>query len=203
MIEERILSASFAPIGDPSRRPVRPPRTSRAAQAARYLLLLAAAAGAITVASASAKSSDVSERRGLETRLMEAVSQVRAEHGRVSLRFNPGLAAAAREHSTEMIEDGYFAHDGAQLSYARRLATYYPRSRGRRGWRIGEILAWGSPTLSAGEAITLWLRSPEHRATLLEGGWRDIGISAMHSRAAPGVFQGLDVTAITIDFGTR
>ena len=202
MIAEQVLSASFAPIGDPFQRPVRPPRTSRAAQAALYLLLLAAAISAITVASASAKSSDVSERRGLETRLMEAVSQVRAEHGRVSLRFNPGLAAAAREHSTEMIEDGYFAHDGAQLSYVRRLATYYPRSRGR-GWRIGEILAWGSPTISAGEAITLWLRSPEHRATLLEGGWREIGVSAMHSRDAPGAFQGLEVTVITIDFGRR
>jgi len=167
-----------------------------------YLLILAAVAGALAAPGASAKSSDVYERRWLETRLMQAVSNVRVEHGQASLRFNGRLAAAARQHSTEMIDEGYFAHDGARLSYARRLAAYYPRSR-RQPWRIGEILAWGSPTLSPAEAITLWLRSPEHRATLLEGGWREIGISAMHSNDAPGVFQGLDVTVITIDFGTR
>jgi uncharacterized protein YkwD len=47
------------------------------------------------------------------------------------------------------------------------------------------------------------MNSPEHRANLLNGRWREIGISAVHAVAAPGTYDGLDVTIITTDFGVR
>lgn len=197
-----MLTASFSEIDHHLERPVRPPRTPRAAQVALYLSMIAAFVGALVAPGASARSSTVYERRWLEDRLMEAITHVRAQRGRAPIRISARLSEAARQHSTEMIEDGYFAHDGVRLSYARRLAVYYARSR-RHTWKIGEILAWGSPSLSPAEAVSLWLRSREHRDTLLAAGWREIGISAMHSNSAPGVFQGLDVTVITVDFGAR
>ena len=133
---------------------------------------------------------------------MQTLTRVRAQHGLRWLRPSSELYSAAQQHTTEMARDGYFAHNGEEGSYARRLSQYYPRSR-RRFWRVGEILAWGSPSISADMAVTLWLRSPEHRAALLSDAWHDVGISAMHSNHAPGVFQGLDVTVITIDFGAH
>jgi hypothetical protein len=33
--------------------------------------------------------------------------------------------------------------------------------------------------------------------------WREIGVSAVHENAAPGVYKGLDVTIVTTDFGVR
>ena len=47
------------------------------------------------------------------------------------------------------------------------------------------------------------MKSPEHRANLLSAKWREIGLSAVHVQAAPGTFDGLDVTIVTADFGVR
>jgi hypothetical protein len=47
------------------------------------------------------------------------------------------------------------------------------------------------------------MKSPEHRANLLSPTWREVGVSALHVAAAPGAFQGLDVTIVTTDFGVR
>jgi uncharacterized protein YkwD len=143
-----------------------------------------------------------SVRPALETNLAQAVNAVRVSRGLAPLGLSSALAAAASQHSLEMVQNGYFSHDGVGLSYARRLAAYYPRGRYRR-WMVGEVLAWGSPSLGAREAVGLWLRSPEHRRNLLKAGWRDFGVSAVHAAGAPGTFQGLDVTVITVDFGLR
>jgi uncharacterized protein YkwD len=155
----------------------------------------------MSASGARAGRSGIYERRWLEAQLWETMSKVRAAHGLPGLRPNGKLMAAAQQHTIEMAQDGYFDHNGVRVRFSRRMAEYYPRAR-RHVWRVGEILAWGAPSISAGQALTLWLHSREHRATLLSR-WRDVGISAMHSRGAPGVFQGLDVTVITIDFGSR
>ena len=47
------------------------------------------------------------------------------------------------------------------------------------------------------------MASPEHRANILTARWREIGVSAVHVAAAPGVYHGLDVTIVTTDFGVR
>jgi uncharacterized protein YkwD len=180
---------------------VRFPRGPWAALAALLVLAFVTLAGVIFAAGARARDSGVYERRWLEQQLWLTISKVRAIHGLGSLRPNEELTAAAQQHTFEMLRDGYFLHRGATRSYARRLAAFYPRTH-RRGWHVGEILAWGSPSLSAEEAVSLWLRSPRHRTALLSR-WRDVGIAAMHSPGAPGFFGGLDATVITIDFGTR
>src|SRR5262249_49803112 len=97
-----------------------------------------------------------------------------------------------------MAENGYFAHTS---SYD---APFWARAdAGRRFHSVGENIAWASPTLGVAETIEMWLRSPAHRAILLARGWREIGIGAVHSDAAPGVFNGLDVTVLTADFADR
>jgi hypothetical protein len=38
---------------------------------------------------------------------------------------------------------------------------------------------------------------------MLDPQWREIGVSAVHSLRAPGVYHGLAVTIVTTDFGVR
>jgi uncharacterized protein YkwD len=64
-------------------------------------------------------------------------------------------------------------------------------------------MVWASPDLSADEAIQMWLDSPPHRKNLLAPSWREVGLGAVHALGAPGIYQGLDVTILTADFGVR
>ena len=70
-------------------------------------------------------------------------------------------------------------------------------------WAAGENLAWASPELSAAEAVDMWLKSPPHRQNLLAPRWREVGIGGVRALAASGVYEGLDVTILTADFGVR
>jgi uncharacterized protein YkwD len=47
------------------------------------------------------------------------------------------------------------------------------------------------------------MNSPEHRANILNGRWREVGVSAIHLPVAFGTFDGHAVTIITTDFGFR
>ena len=68
---------------------------------------------------------------------------------------------------------------------------------------MGENLVWASPDLSADQAIQMWLNSPPHRKNLLTPEWREVGLGAVRALDAPGVYEGLDVTILTADFGVR
>ena len=82
------------------------------------------------------------------------------------------------------------------------MQRYYA-PRGYRTWSVGENLLWSSGTLTAPVALNLWMKSPGHRKNILTPAWREIGISAVAVRSAPGVFGGRDVVIITTDFGIR
>ena len=135
--------------------------------------------------------------------LVAQVNALRLAHGLVALRVSPSLRAAANVHSTQMARLGYFSHDSANGgSFSSRIATYYP-ARGYRSWTVGENLLWASPDIGALHAVKMWLASPPHRANLLNPGWREVGLVAVHARSAPGVYGNAPTTIVTADFGTR
>ena len=102
-----------------------------------------------------------------------------------------------------MAQDGYFAHESADGSaFWKRLEGFYASSAWH-SWSVGENLLWSSPSISAREALLRWLASPEHKRNLMDPAWREIGVAAVHVSHAPGVYQGLDVTIVTTDFGVR
>jgi uncharacterized protein YkwD len=139
----------------------------------------------------------------LEQDVISLINRQRSSHGLAPLRVNPQLAAAARIHSMSMARRGFFSHQSpGGAAFGRRMRTYYP-ALGGRSWAVGENLMWASPDISARETVTMWLKSPGHRRNLLGPRWRDVGISAVHALAAPGVYEGLDVTIVTADFGVR
>jgi uncharacterized protein YkwD len=139
----------------------------------------------------------------LESGVVAQVNQVRAQHGLGPLRISLKLSAAARAHSLQMARDGYFAHESADGSaFWRRVKDFYSSSLWSY-WSVGENLLWSSPDVSPSQALKLWMNSPEHRKNILTARWKEIGVSAVHAPAAPGVFEGQDVTIVTTDFGVR
>ena len=138
-----------------------------------------------------------------ESSVLVDINGFRVDHGLARLRLSPQLTSAARAHSQQMAQDGYFAHESVDGSaFWQRLQTFY-RPSPMHLWAVGENLLWSSSSLTGRRALDLWLASPPHRQNLLDPRWREIGVSAVHEADAPGVYHGLDATILTADFGVR
>jgi len=171
--------------------------------------IIGAIAGAFALAAVTAASTAAGATRPetsltrLDHTIVAAINHYRAQHHLHGLSVSPELDRSAQQHSVEMGADGYFAHSSADGSaFWQRIERYYP-SQHASYWSVGENLLWSSPGVSTGQAMQMWIASPEHKANLLAARWRQIGISAVHVLAAPGTYHGLTVTIITTDFGVR
>ena len=118
--------------------------------------------------------------------LLEELNRARAAHGLVPLRVDAQLQAAARAHSTDMLQRGYFSHG----DFAARMSRH-----GARGPRIAENIGWASGRLRARRIVNMWLRSPTHRANVLRAGFRRVGVAGIVGR-----FQGRRAMMATADF---
>jgi uncharacterized protein YkwD len=93
---------------------------------------------------------------------------------------------------------GYFAHNSADgEAFWRRIERYYPYPN------VGENLLWAAPTVTAAQAMKLWIDSPPHLENLETAKWRDFGVSAVNVSIAGGVYDGQRVTIVTTDFGAK
>ncbi len=175
------------------------------ARTARYLALVTCVFGLCIVASPAGATADrpATAMGALEQGVLANVNALRREHGLAPLRLSSALAAAARQHSTEMASRGYFSHSSANgSSFDRRIARFYPIGH-RRYWSVGENLLWSSPDVDAAGALNMWFNSTEHRKIMLTARWREIGLAAVHLSSAPGTYGGREVTIVTADFGIR
>jgi uncharacterized protein YkwD len=167
------------------------------------LVALAAAAAVPTSVALAAPRTQAVTLSQLESSVLVDINAFRSQHGLARLRLNTQLTAAARAHSQQMAQDGYFAHESADGSaFWKRLQSFYASSPSHY-WSVGENLLWSSPGIDGAGALKLWLASPEHRKNLMNPNWREIGVSAVHAAQAPGVYHGLGVTIVTTDFGVR
>lgn len=138
----------------------------------------------------------------LNAGVIAQLNVIRAEYRLPPLTADQSLAAAARQHTTEMLLDGYFAHTSSGGgAFWKRLQLFYPPGQG--SWSVGENLLWSSGALDSKRAVELWMASPEHRANILNPAWRVIGVSSEKAFGAPGTYGGRTVVVITTDFGAR
>ena len=152
---------------------------------------------------AAASAQQISEVQDLQAQVLVAINDLRRERGLRELQLNGALSRAALGHSFSMAKHGYFSHSGWNGSpFWQRIKPNY-RPQPTSYWGVGENMAWAEPDLSADEAIEMWLASPPHRKNLLNPAWREVGLGAVRALSAPGVYDGLDVTILTADFGTR
>lgn len=130
---------------------------------------------------------------GTATAEAEAVrlsNRARTNAGCPPLRVDAQLTRAAREHSRDMAEHGYFAHvrPGGRDPFQRMAEA---------GYRYGaaENIAAGQAT--ADRVVQDWLASPDHRATLLDCSLDEVGIGLHIASRSPNVYYW------TQDFGDR
>lgn len=130
------------------------------------------------------------------------LNRERAHHGLGRLKLNKRLTRAARRHALDMARRNYFSHDtlgGGSFVDRIRRAGYL---RGASSWIVGENLAWGSHNLSRpGAIMRMWMKSPGHRANILNGSFREIGIGVAYD--APVAGGGNPAGTYATDFGTR
>jgi len=172
----------------------------------RRLIALLAVAGLAAVPASAALASPRQPSVSLsplEQGVLADINALRASHDLPALRLSTALTDAARAHSQEMETDGYFAHSSSDgTAFWKRIQRFYSSTRWGY-WSVGENLLWSSPGVDPQGALKLWLASPEHRKNMLDPHWREIGISSVHELDAPGVYNGLEVTIVTTDFGVR
>lgn len=114
------------------------------------------------------------------------INQERAARGMRPLRRHGALAAAAARHSADMAARNYFAHDtmGGGRFTNRIMAARYIRPNIR--WAVGENLAWGTGHLATPASIVeAWMRSPGHRANILNCSFKDIGVGIHDGSGGP------------------
>jgi uncharacterized protein YkwD len=120
----------------------------------------------------------------------------RRSRGIHPLRDNSRLDLASRRHAIDMAQRNYFEH-GDFVGRIRR-AHYLKNAR---GWTVGENIAWGSWDYATPASIVDgWMHSPGHRANILNGRFREIGLGV--ARGAPVGGQEHGGTYVT-DFGAR
>jgi len=141
--------------------------------------------------------------KSLNKQVRNAINDFRKNKSLPTLSRSLKLNASARQHSEEMDAKAYFDHpcyDGTV--FWKRIQRYYS-STNYSYWTVGENLVWSTGSLSAADALKLWIGSPEHLRNLKDPNWRDLGVSAVQATNAGGVYGNGTVTIITTDFGAR
>ena len=123
----------------------------------------------------------------------------RRKHGRARLRANNGLALAGQRHARDMVRKHYFAHDSRSGGDFKDRIVRTGYTHGSAAI-LGENLAWGSHDLASPRAIVRsWMKSPGHRANILQPKFRHIGIGVV--RAAP--MSANNAATYAAEFGRR
>ena len=116
------------------------------------------------------------------------LNQQRADHHLAALREHPSLEHAATNYAALMVHEDFFGHVSPSGSTMVQRIDRTAYLHGVRGWSLGENLAWGSGSASTpAEIVNAWMHSPPHRANILDGTFREIGIGvASGAPTSPG-----------------
>jgi uncharacterized protein YkwD len=123
----------------------------------------------------------------------------RAKRGLPALRTDGALRGVAGRFAQQMVRQRFFDHvsPAGSTMVGRIKGTAY--ARGARSWSLAENIAWGAGSESSPAAIVdVWMHSAEHRANILDGDLRDIGIGI-----STGTPRGGDGATYVSDFGAR
>ena len=138
----------------------------------------------------------------LRSSMLCLVNRVREHRDLRPLSYNADLRNSASGHSSDMVVNHYFSHYGlhgstvvsriARSGYLARVSSYFTGENigGGAGSRFGSPIA----------VFRQWMRSPPHRANILDRDFHDFGVGV--ARGFPGGGSAGAVT-YTLDLGTR
>ena len=127
------------------------------------------------------------------------VNRERRQRGLRALRANKRLGLAARRHAGDMVRHSYFAHNSRSGA---RPGSRIARSgylRGAPTWLVGENLGLARSTPRS--LLRSWMKSPSHRANVLNRRFRDLGV-AVTAAVGGGGRHGFNATYVH-EFGVR
>ncbi|MEP4195221.1 MAG: CAP domain-containing protein [Aliishimia sp.] len=148
----------------------------------------------------------MSQASALEQEMLELVNAERAKVGVEPLTFDDNLNTAAEDHSSWMLQNDVFDHQGADRSAPKDRAVdagYVLEGVSA----VGENIAWrsirGEPGLSddVEQAHELLMTSPAHKAAILNPLFTEIGIGIEQGDYFTGG-QNWDSIMVTQNFGT-
>lgn len=129
------------------------------------------------------------------------LNRKRSARGLRPLHSDKRQLEAARKHNRAMLKKNCFSHlcPGEKDLVGRVASTgYLPCSC---TWGIAENIAWGAGSRAAPAAVVrAWMRSPSHRANILNRRFDEIGIAVSAGRPGRG---GGPAATYTTDFGFR
>lgn len=128
------------------------------------------------------------------------INAQRHRHGLGSLRSHRSLRRAAAHHSKDMVRRDYFSHfsPGGSSIQTRIGGSGY--LRGARSFVFGEVIGGGTSRGGSPKSVVrAWMHSGPHRAAILNGSFKDLGIGV--ARGYPG--RGSQGATFTVDLGRR
>jgi uncharacterized protein YkwD len=165
--------------------------------------LVAAAAALVSPTARGAPTVSLRPVDALERPVDVRVDALRRRAGLAPVRHSAELTRAAEAHARMLARSGTFSHRSpGEKAFSRRLQSFYS-ARGFTYWATGENIFWCRSAATAAKVVRAWVKSPPHRANLLDRRWREVGVAAYSVAGAPGVYGGQDVTIVVIEFGTR
>jgi uncharacterized protein YkwD len=157
------------------------------------LLGTAAAAGKPHCRHTGARPARVTRRHlRISTRCL--INRARRRHGLRPLRINVKLRRVATRHSRAMVRHRFFAHGATKVRIAH--TGYFARAR---SWAYGEVIGFGCHRDGSAKLVfRRWMRSSGHRAAILTGRFRELGVGVARNDPAGG---GRKCATFTVDFG--
>jgi uncharacterized protein YkwD len=105
-----------------------------------------------------------------EAEVLRLVNVERATAGCNALTSDDRLVRAARKHSADMAERGYFSHTTPEgVDFATRISN-----EGYRWGGAAENIAKGQRTPA--DVMSSWMNSAGHKANILNCGYRNLGV---------------------------
>lgn len=123
--------------------------------------------------------------------IVREVNAARAYVGQQPLVMTTRLRRLSKHHTLDMLRHDSFSHDGDGTTFSQRIRARVHYNK------LGETLALMPRRTTAHRVVLAWLRSPGHRAVLLDASYRRIGVCG-----ANGTMGGRASFAVTADFAT-
>ena len=110
-----------------------------------------------------------------ELEIVRLINEIRTQYGLGQLTVNKELSRVARIKSQDMRDKGYFSHTsptyGSPFDMMKRFGIRYRTA--------GENIAMGYRTPQS--VVNGWMNSPGHRANILNGSFKEIGMGYVES----------------------
>jgi uncharacterized protein YkwD len=133
------------------------------------------------------------------------MNRIRETYRLHPLRRNAALATIATGQARDMVRGDYFGDQSlsGQSPLARIMASSYSLAPSRIRLLAAQNIGWGTgPNSTPRGIVRAWMHSPPHRAIILTGAYRDVGVGV--APTIPSVL-GSSWTAGTyaVEFGAR